>query len=184
MECACACPKIMSMMGDDDSKSLEVMCGDMAGTVDCITSTSTCASMAEKMESKQEVGLACEWKSKKCDAATTDMMTCVGEDLMKTWDEKKCDADLTADCCAAGKKLMECMGADCNLISMAMTKMRADKGDEGAKKEVENTAKARTTCPDAGIPSADAVSATARTGEVSDSETADFAAPGQTVSML
>lgn len=186
MECMCACPKIMSMTGDDDEKNLEVMCGDMAGTVDCIHSTSSCASMQSKMESKQEVGLACEW-SKKCSALTdAKMLTCVGKDLMDTWEEKKCDHDVTADCCAAGTKLVECIGADCQTISMAMTKIRADKGDAGAKKEVENMAKARTTCPDAGLPSEKAVSATASEGEVSDGSTSetDFAAPGQTVSML
>merc|ERR1711904_2007 len=118
--------------------------------------------------------------------------TCAGQDNLKTWGEK-CEtfaADVDkATCCPLGKKLIECMTPDCMTLQMAFEKMAADKGDAESKKGVKETEAARKDCPDAGIPSASAVSATAKDGKVVKStggksgDAADFAA-GQTVSML
>jgi len=178
----CACPKIATI-AEDMSK----VCADTAGTIGCIASTPSCATIAKDMNEK-EVSLMCEYTSKGCEENTEKMMTCAGDD-MKLWDEKDCGGDLTGkeECCPIAKTLLECIGKDCNTISMALVQMKADAGSEEAKKEVEESEKARKACPDAGIPSAATVSATASEGQVTegpDAATASFAAPGQTVSML
>jgi len=185
LECMCACPKIMDI-GEDMSK----VCNDKPGTVGCIKSTSTCSAMAEQMNEK-EVDLGCEYTSKKCADKEKAMATCMGEDDMKSWATEKCDAEPKDACCPLGKKMISCMGSDCYTIQLAVQSMQAEK--EGAteeekkeaKAEMEMTDKYRTKCPDAGIPSAAAVSATASEGKVSTTgDSADFATPGQTVSVL
>merc|ERR1719379_1701707 len=117
-------------------------------------------------------------------------MTCAGEETLMKWGEK-CEDDLSSDtatCCPIVSKLIECLGSDCMTISMAMQKIKADAGDAHEKKELAETAKGREACPDAGIPTDDAISATATEGKVSAggaaSATTDFATPGQTVSLL
>jgi hypothetical protein len=187
LDCMCACPKLATI-GEGMSK----ICEDEAGTVGCVASTSACAEIAKTMNEK-EVGLMCEYASKGCQETMEDFMTCAGEDDMKVWSEKKCDEDWattdTATCCPIAKKLLTCITKDCNTIQMAIQKMKADEGSAEDKKEVEKSAEARKACPDAGIPSEAAVSATASKGKISsgddtDADSADFAAPGQIVSML
>jgi hypothetical protein len=187
LECMCACPKIMDI-GDDMSK----VCDDKAGTVGCISSTSQCSAMAATMNEK-EVDLGCEYTAKKCEKASEDLATCMGDDIT-AWATEKCDTEASEACCPLGKKMISCMGSDCYTISLAMQSMTAEKADASAedKKEAKDSLemidKYRTTCPDAGLPSAAAVSATASEGKVSSGaaagDSADFATPGQTVSVL
>merc|ERR1719240_553296 len=127
---------------------------------------------------------------KQCEEKNAELMTCAGEETVMKWGEK-CEevSSDTATCCPIIPKLIECLDSDCMTISMAMQKMKADAGDADEKKELESTADAREACPDAGIPTADAISATATEGKVisgggGGAATSDFAAPGQTVSLL
>jgi hypothetical protein len=84
------------------------------------------------------------------------------------------------------------MGSDCYTLGLARQSMIAESGKDeedkkAAKAEMELQNKYRTTCPDAGIPSAAAVSATASEGKVSSGDSGDsvdFATSGQTVSVL
>jgi hypothetical protein len=185
-ECVCACPKIM-----DIEKDPSLVCNDKAGTVGCISSTSKCSAMAADMNEK-EINLGCEYASKKCAQASNNMATCMGDD-MASWATEKCGTEAKEACCPLGKKLISCMGSDCYTLGLARQSMIAESGKDeedkkAAKAEMELQNKYRTTCPDAGIPSAAAVSATASEGKVSSGDSgdsaADFATSGQTVSVL
>lgn len=184
MECMCLCPKLATAGGD-----MSKICADKAGTVGCVTSTPSCATMAAQMN-KKEVDLGCEYASKGCQAKMDSMMTCAGDATMAVFGTK-CQGDgmstNAAECCPIVKTLLkDCIGTDCNTITMAVDKMKADAGNADGKESVANSEKTRKACPDAGIPSEAAVAATASGGTVSDGSgtSADFAATGQTVSML
>jgi len=128
MECMCACPK-MAKIGDDGAG----ICADKAGTIGCVTSTSSCSSMAETMNEK-EINLGCEYQSKGCEESMQNILTCAGEEVMTTW-STTCDdkvADDATTCCPILSKLVECVGSDCLAITMAMDKLRAESGSEGA----------------------------------------------------
>jgi hypothetical protein len=129
-------------------------------------------------------------QAKKCEQASNNMATCMGDD-MASWATEKCEAEPKEACCPIGKKLVSCIGSDCYTLSLAMQSMRAESADaeekKAAKAEMEKMDKYRTICPDAGMPSAAAVSATASEGKVSSGDSGDsvdFATSGQTVSVL
>jgi len=185
LECICSCPKLMDI-GEDMSK----VCNDKAGTVGCVKSTSTCSAMAAQMNDR-EINLGCEYVSKKCKEVENDFDTCMGDDDLKSWETQKCPTEVKEACCPLGKKYISCLGAECYKINLALQAIEAESTDpekpaeekEQAKAGLEITNKYRTTCPDAGIPSAAEVSA-AGSGGSGDADSADFATPGQTVSVL
>lgn len=187
MECACICPKIMEAMTGGAGE--EAMCTDTAGTVGCITENQpACAALAKEMPKEEEMGLMCEMKEKGCEEKFEGVGTCVGMEDMATWDSMGCDkadgiTEQAEKCCPIGKKQIDCIGADCMVLTMAMDKV---KGESTATMEAS-----RKACPDAGIPSDAQVDSTASSGslapppaESDQGSPADFAAPGQTFSML
>jgi hypothetical protein len=181
--CMCACPKIADI-GEDMSK----VCDDKSGTVGCMNSESKCDALTKDMD-EVEIDLSCEYLDKKCDDKQEKMVECAGDDTMEAWAKHDCSDkidDNAAECCPLGKELVTCIGQECMQLSMAVDMRKAEKGDKYAVESIQSSKKSRDACPDAGIPSPQAVAATASSGTTSgtSSGSTDFAARGQTVSIL
>jgi len=214
LECMCACPKIMDI-GEDMSKVCNdkpgtvgcikstSTCSAMAEQMNEKEVDLGCEYTSKKCADKEKAMATCmgeddmkSWATEKCDAEPKDaccplgkkMISCMGSDCytiqlaVQSMQAEK-EGATSGFCCHVIHHLVLCSSIQCEFKNEKEGATEEEKKE--AKAEMEMTDKYRTKCPDAGIPSAAAVSATASEGKVSTTgDSADFATPGQTVSVL
>jgi hypothetical protein len=185
VKCFCDCPDLVASLAPIEHGDFGELCGNKAGTIDCIESKSSCAKMKEDMNPDQ-MNLMCESAAKGCMKANENLPECVGPDAGE-W-AKECEphtqdkaklTEIKDTCCPIGKKMVECMGEECMKLVAASAEFEENQGQE-----YDNL---REVCPDAGLPTEAEVAATissVKAGDGSAGQSGDFATPSQSASVV
>jgi len=207
--CMCACPKLATM-GEGD-KSLESMCADPVGTVQCLTGNDKCAAMQTMFEApfggsqaafEQMIGLSCKGKTLKCEEKMASIMTTPAcATGMSSWTAQGCDkaalagtlsGDKATTCCPFGAAMVQCATSECMNLQTAVMMLQAKSGTGEAKKEAEGTLKKNVAvgagCPEVGLVKSEAetkaVAESSSIGAGAGGDASSFAVQAQSASVL